>query len=1226
MKSFRERPHVLWFGLAALLLAAEALTFFEIWTSFAENERWSIHTHQVLEQLEASLSQVKDAETGQRGYLLTGQDAYLEPYDAALRSIPASLDRLSGLTADNPRQQSRVQALRSLVGGKLAELNRIIDLRRTRGAADALAAVATGRGKQIMDRIRTVMEAMKAEEMALLEQRNQSRRLMARAMVLVMSIGAALLLLVLLVGMRTVGRSTADRARAEAAEKRQREWLEVTLVSVGDGVIATDAQGRITLLNPVAAQLTGWPVEEAQGQPVEKVFDIRNEDTGKAVDNPALRAIRDRRVVGLTNHTILVSRDGKRIPLDDSGAPILDASGNIIGAVLIFRDSSEKKAREAELRRRDRLLSFSRDAVIVTDAQRRIQSWNRGASELYGWEEAEARDKVIHDLLRTSQSPAEMDQVLSREDQWRGELDQISKDGKPITVESRQILLRDPEAGTGGILEINRDITERKRAEAALRESERQFRTLANAIPQLCWTANADGWLSWYNERWYAYTGTTPQQMEGWGWQSVHDPAALPQVLERWQASIATGQPFDMVFPLRGADGVFRPFLTRVMPVHGRDGEVVRWFGTNTDIGERTKMEQDLRLSEERYRTLFDTLLEGFCIIEVVFDGDKKPIDYRFLEINRVFEERTGLKNAQGRLMRELAPDHEAHWFETYGRVALTGQPVRFVNEAKALNRWYDVSAYRIGGPESRRVAILFNDITQRKLAQDALAASEGRLGALLESASQGVVAIDEKGHMALVNAKTEEMFGYTRDELLGRPLDVLLPERFRPVHAGHLQHYFARPSTRAMGIGLDLCGRSKDGAEFPLEVSLSWIEQGGSRLAMALITDTTERKKSEERLRQAQKLESIGLLAGGVAHDFNNLLVGVIGNASLAREILPPGHEATELLQGVIGTGERLAHLTRQMLAYSGKGRFLVEPLDLSDLVPEMSALVQPSIPKKIAVHFELVPDLPPVEADRGQMQQVFMNLVINAAEAIGSHAGLISVKTGLQTVDGAFIRIHPEAADLHPGRYVALEVRDTGSGMDKATQAKIFDPFFSTKFQGRGLGLAAVSGIVRGHKGVIIVASTPGKGTCFTVLFPAAEGATPSQPVSARDASLQGVGTVLVVDDEEVVRMLAKKALERYGYHVLLAEGGLAAIDVFKRHPGDIALVLLDLSMPDMGGVEALPELRKIRPNVKVVVSSGYSEAETMRLFAGQPVSGFFPKPFTAAHVASVVKKALG
>jgi hypothetical protein len=512
----------------------------------------------------------------------------------------------------------------------------------------------------------------------------------------------------------------------------------------------------------------------------------------------------------------------------------------------------------------------------------------------------------------------------------------------------------------------------------------------------------------------------------------------------------------------------------------------------------------------------------------------------------------------------------------------------------------------------------------ERRRAEEALAASEARFRALLESAPQGVIAVDEKGCIALVNAKTEEMFGYTRDELLGQPLDILLPERYRAAHLGHRRQYFAHPHTRPMGLGLDLWGQRKGGGEFPLEIGLSFIGRAGTQLALALVTDITDRKRAEEHLRQAQKLESIGMLAGGIAHDFNNLLVGVIGNASLAQDLLPQSNPAAELLEAVVKTGEQAAHLTRQMLAYAGKGQFVVEPLNLSDLVPEMTGLVQPSISKKIALHLGLDPDLPPIQADRGQMQQVFMNLVLNAAEAIGSDAGMISVRTGVQDVDELYVRRSLET-ELSPGRYVLLEVRDTGCGMDEATRTRVFDPFFSTKFQGRGLGLAAVAGIVRGHGGAISVSSAPDKGACFTVLFPAAEGVSAVAQVAAQYATLRGIGTILVVDDELPVRDLARKVLERYGYKVLLADGGPAAIDAFKRHPGDISLVILDASMPGMTGAETYPELRKVRPAVKILVSSGYSELETMKAFPGPQVAGFIQKPYTSRGLAEKVRSAM-
>jgi PAS domain S-box-containing protein len=399
-----------------------------------------------------------------------------------------------------------------------------------------------------------------------------------------------------------------------------------------------------------------------------------------------------------------------------------------------------------------------------------------------------------------------------------------------------------------------------------------------------------------------------------------------------------------------------------------------------------------------------------------------------------------------------------------------------------------------------------------------------------------------------------------------------------------------------------------------------------GRAVRMAgIVLDITEHKRAEAALRETQKLESIGLLAGGVAHDFNNLLVGVIGNASLLEEMIAPGDLASEIVQRILKTGEQLAHLTRQMLAYSGKGRFVVEILDLSAVVRDISDLALRSLPKKPILHLDLEEHLPPMEADRGQIQQVLMNMVINASEAVGNHDGLITVSTRALVVDARYIQMHPGAEGLAAGEYVVVEVRDTGCGMDETVKSQIFEPFFSTKFTGRGLGLAAVHGIVRGHKGAILVASEPGKGSAFTVLFPATghEGER-SQLVTPKEVA-QGLGVVLVIDDEEAVREMVKTTLERHGYTVLVAQGGLQAIDIFKHHASDIDVAVLDLSMPGISGEQTLPELRKIRPDVKVLVSSGYSETEAMAMFRGQQVSGFVQKPYTVAVLAEKVKSAM-
>jgi signal transduction histidine kinase/CheY-like chemotaxis protein len=387
------------------------------------------------------------------------------------------------------------------------------------------------------------------------------------------------------------------------------------------------------------------------------------------------------------------------------------------------------------------------------------------------------------------------------------------------------------------------------------------------------------------------------------------------------------------------------------------------------------------------------------------------------------------------------------------------------------------------------------------------------------------------------------------------------------------------------------------------------------------------ERVRSEERLRETQKLESLGVLAGGIAHDFNNLLTGVLGNASLALEDVPPGSHLASRLQDVVKATERAAHLTKQLLAYAGKGRFVVQDLDLSRQVREITELLQASIPRTVQLRLNLEPHLPSIEADSTQMQQVIMNLVINAAEAIPEeHPGTVLVATGFQDVDAAYIRTTLPDTEIAFGPYVTLEVQDTGVGISPDLIRQIFDPFFTTKFTGRGLGLAAVKGIVRGHKGAIKVYSTPGQGTTFKLLFPASgHEARKVVPRVTDQHLLSGSGTVLVIDDEEIVRRTAQATLERFGYKVVVAGDGMQGLKRFRELAAEIAVVLLDMTMPVMSGEETFRELRLIQPDVRVILSSGFNEVEAIRRFTGKGLAGFVQKPYSAARLARAIKSVL-
>jgi signal transduction histidine kinase len=380
----------------------------------------------------------------------------------------------------------------------------------------------------------------------------------------------------------------------------------------------------------------------------------------------------------------------------------------------------------------------------------------------------------------------------------------------------------------------------------------------------------------------------------------------------------------------------------------------------------------------------------------------------------------------------------------------------------------------------------------------------------------------------------------------------------------------------------------------------------------------------SQAQLLQVQKLESLGVLAGGIAHDFNNLLTAILGGASTASLVLAADSPAQPHLRDTVLAVRRAADLTRQLLAYSGKGQFDVRPIDLSTVVREIARLLETSVPRSVQLRLDLSRALPAVEADVVQLQQVVMNLVINGAEAIGDRTGAVTVTTSARDIDEASARGAFAAQGVEPGRYVHLQVRDTGAGMDEATREKIFDPFFTTKFAGRGLGLAAVLGIVRAHRGAIQVDSTPGDGTTFSILLPASS----ERAVTNRESEFpgyKGAGqTVLIVDDDDGVRATLRRLLELFDFVVVEAEGGRAAARMAEAKP-EIRLVILDMTMPEMSGEATFRELRRIRPEVPVILSSGYDEVEASRRFVSKGLAGFLQKPFTTTDLVRCIAMAL-
>ncbi len=760
------------------------------------------------------------------------------------------------------------------------------------------------------------------------------------------------------------------------------------------------------------------------------------------------------------------------------------------------RARREMSEREAELRReaeaaRDEavaVLESITDGFLAVDGDWRLSYINPEGEALVGSSAAECLGRNLWELF-----PGLRGSIAEREYR-RAFYDRVPVDFENLYEPwQRWFAVRAYPGRPAGISVYFRDVTEQKRAEAALRESEQRFRTMADNIPNLAWMADPDGYIFWYNQRWYEYTGCTPEQMMGWEWRRVHDPELLPLVMERWSASLASGEPMNMEFPLRSAQGTFEWFLTRVRPVRDDAGQIVRWFGTNTNIDAERKVREALKTSEQLARSVIDGSPDGVEVLDAAESGGRAVL------VNRRARQLRDLNNAEP----------EVSWIESWRR-------------------------------------------DQRPAAMRAL--------------SQALNGATARFDAAFADATHEPKW---------------------------------------------------------LEVSLTPLTgEGGAVTRVLCITrDTTAARRAEEKLRQTARLESLGVMAGGIAHDFNNLLTGILGNASLLRETA--AEEDRPLADDIVLAAERAADLTRQMLAFSGKGRFQICRTDLCALTAEIVRLVRPSIERNVDIRLDLGENCF-IEGDPGQLQQVIMNLAINAGEAMEGREGAIVIRTRRLHAERGWLTSYFTAPEAEPGSYVLLEVSDNGKGMDEETKSRIFDPFFTTKFTGRGLGLAAVSGIVRGHNGLLRVHSVPGEGTSFLILFPSLGRDRPVEG-PAPDVAAQDRGTILLVDDEEIIRRIGAEVLRRHGYTVRVAANGAEAVRTVREHPGEFDAIVLDMLMPLMNGEEALRAIRELDAEVPVIVCSGYNEVEVFRRFTAQKVGSFLQKPYTAARLLEKVRQEL-
>ncbi|GIW14964.1 MAG: hypothetical protein KatS3mg063_0817 [Tepidiforma sp.] len=984
---------------------------------------------------------------------------------------------------------------------------------------------------------------------------------------------------------------------------------------------------RILEANRAACTLYGYSAEEFRRL---TLADIRPPE-----DVPLLRQFVDGILPGpppaFWRHR---TRDGRILQVRIAGQDIT-YGGRAARITFILEHTPVEEAlaaaRDAEQRFRS-IFDYAGHAIVVFDMDLgRFVEANDDACRLFGLSREQLLQQSPAALSPERQPSGERSDELARARLERAlagepmEFEWVHQDaaGRLILCEVRLVRMPpfDRRLIRGAIL----DIRQRRAAEAELQRREREFRSLAENSPDLIVRFDDDLRIIYANPAALASVGAELPTVAG-----LRPTQFLPgsPALERWERAVAavleTRQPLTLEGPsdFRGPGAYSQ---THLIPEFDEDGAIASVLSITRDLTEI------YRAAAENARLAAIVAFSRDAMVTTDLEG-------RITSWNRGAELALGYTAAEalGRTT-EFLFDPEALPLRDWLRSrVLAGENIEDMERPWRRRDGSTVilssSYFPLRSPAGDIIGIgsVARDVTERVRAQQALQQSEARLRDLLDAVSAAVWVSDGRNAL-FVNAEMERLTGYSRDELLAPGfLASLIAEEDIPVM---LRHFERRLQGLEQVSRFTIRISTRSGELRHLRVAASPFQFDGRDVTILSALDTTdlvhaeeERRRLDLQVQQTQKLESLGVLAGGIAHDFNNLLVAILGNAGLALMELPPESPARQTVLAIETAAQRAAELTRQMLAYSGKGKFVIEQLNLSRVVEEMAHLLEISVSKRAVLKYRFAPDLPAIEGDATQLRQVIMNLITNASDAIGDRSGVISVSTGLIDADAAYLKTAYMDDDLPEGQYVYLEVADTGIGMDAETAARIFDPFFTTKFTGRGLGLAAVLGIVRSHRGAIKLSTAPGRGTTFTILFPAAGPLAPPDPAPAPETASTSLprAVILVVDDDETVRAVTRRMLELSGFPVLLAADGAEAVALYRERPG-IDLVLLDLTMPAMDGEETFRELRRLDPGVRVILTSGYSEQDAADRFAGTGLAGFIQKPYRPQDLIETVRAAL-
>ncbi|MEX2607614.1 MAG: PAS domain S-box protein [Kiritimatiellia bacterium] len=964
----------------------------------------------------------------------------------------------------------------------------------------------------------------------------------------ILAVGLALSITVFLLihpQQRIVVKAKLLAAKLSADLRASEETLRATLYSIGDAMISTDAEALVASMNPVAESLTGWSEQEAAGQPLETVFRIVNEHTRQPVESPARQVLKEGLIVGLANHTLLLAKDGREIPIADSGAPIRNATGKITGVVLVFRDQTEKhKAQLALEDGRQRLESMFRATRVGIGlaSSGTITNANDPLCKIIGYSHDELIGQSPRMLFRSQKEFERSGFGKVGEAEKRGtdplETVWLRKDGTQVDVLFSVSPIDQTDPGKGVTFTVG-DITERKHAEEAMLQR-LEYEHLVNEVSTMALVADD---FEEFQDRCLTCIG------ESFGIDRTyifrHDEAtdSMDNTHEWCAEGIAPQRN-----KLQGIPGSDFPWWIQTM----RRNEIICYSNIEEIPDEATR--KVLSAQDIQSILVVPLFVKGQYFGFFGFDDCTQHRDWRQENINILL----------------------------------------------SLSR-------------------IVTMVIERRQAEEA----NSRLATAVEQAADVIIITDTDSRILYTNPAFVQVTGYSRDEALG--------QNPRFLKSGKHDAEFYRRMWAVLTAGQvwkgHMFNRRKDGTLYEEDSTISPVRDASGKIThyVAVKRDISHERLLEDQLNQAQKLESVGRLAGGVAHDFNNLLMGIMGYVDICRDGIEPDHPIREFLDEIILCSERSAEITRQLLAFARKQVITPKILDLNDTVAGMLKLLQRLIGEDIKLTWRPGANLRPVKLDPSQIDQILANLLVNARDAIAG-VGEITLETGSTSVDAEFCDRYPEAI---PSAYVFLAVSDDGCGMDKETLAQIFEPFFTTKGvgEGTGLGLATVYGIVKQNNGFIHAYSEPDKGTTFKIYLPQAAAMPEATSTADKKESPRGRGeTILLVEDDDMLRMTCGTALKTLGYKFLVAETPEDALKMVDQHPGDIQVLLTDVVMPGMDGRQLAERISANNPGIKVLFMSGYTaDVIALRGVLDEGVQ-FLQKPFTRDDLACKLRELLG